>query len=122
MAIVPKKVKLDAGGDTLAIEWQDGHVSVYGYESLRDSCPCATCTGAEGGTPRKQAKAISDALPMFKKAARPLRAEIAGRYALQIFWSDGHSSGIYGFSYLRDLCACDECRAAKMKKAGDLKS
>lgn len=120
MAIIPKKIKLDAGGDTLAIEWQDGHMSVYGYESLRDSCPCATCTGAEGGTPRKQAKAVSNALPMLKKAARPLRAEVAGRYALQIFWSDGHSSGIYGFDYLRNLCECARCQAAKGRETGDL--
>lgn len=113
MAIVPKKIKLDAGGDTLAIEWQDGHRSVYGYEALRDDCPCALCTGAEGGTPRKQVKAAASALPVFKQAVRPLRAEVTGRYALQIFWSDGHSSGIYGFDYLRGLCDCDECRAEK---------
>lgn len=110
MAILPKKIKLDAGGDTLSIEWQDGHLSVYGYEALRDDCPCAICTGAEGGTSRKQAKAAANALPMFKKAVRPLRAEVTGRYALQIFWSDGHSSGIYEFTHLRDRCGCNECR------------
>ena len=110
MAIVPKKIKLDAGGGRLEIEWRDGHRSLYDYEALRDDCPCALCTGAEGGTPRKQAK--TSALPIFKPAARPLRAEVTGRYALQIFWSDGHSSGIYEFAYLRDLCRCNECRAA----------
>ncbi|MGH9344164.1 MAG: gamma-butyrobetaine hydroxylase-like domain-containing protein [Terriglobia bacterium] len=121
MAIIPKKVKLDAGHDTLAIEWQDGHLSTYGYEVLRDHCPCATCTGAEGGTPRT--KTAPSALPMFKKAVRPLRAEVAGRYALQIFWSDGHSTGIYEFTYLRDLCPCNECQAARKDErgfAGDL--
>ena len=24
-------------------------------------------------------------------------------------WSDGHSTGIYSFDYLRRLCACDSC-------------
>ncbi|MGH9435039.1 MAG: gamma-butyrobetaine hydroxylase-like domain-containing protein [Terriglobia bacterium] len=108
MPLVPRKIKLDAGGNTLTVEWSDGHASAYRYEDLRDQCPCATCTGAEGGTPRAKSTA-SGPLPMFKPAARPLRAELVGRYALQIFWSDGHSAGIYTFPYLRELCPCAEC-------------
>ena len=111
MTLVPTKIKLDAGNNTLAIEWSDGHSGAYGYEYLRDRCPCATCTGAEGGTPR--GKTASGALPMFKPAARPLRAELVGRYALQIFWSDGHSTGIYTFPYLREMCPCAECAGAR---------
>jgi DUF971 family protein len=30
--------------------------------------------------------------------------EIVGRYALNFRWSDGHSTGIYSFRYLRGLC------------------
>ncbi len=44
---------------------------------------------------------------------KPNRAELVGRYALQIFWSDGHSTGIYSFHYLRELCPCGECAAGK---------
>jgi DUF971 family protein len=29
---------------------------------------------------------------------------IVGRYAVQIDWSDGHSTGMYHFDRLRDLC------------------
>lgn len=50
---------------------------------------------------------------MFKPAARPLRAELVGRYALQIFWSDGHSTGIYTFPYLREICPCEACTRAR---------
>ena len=107
--MIPHKIKLDAGYDTLTIEWQDGHSSVYGHAYLREHCPCSTCTGAEGKLPKE--KGLAGALPMFKKAARPLRAEIVGRYAIQIYWNDGHSSGIYGFPYLRGLCQCAECAA-----------
>ncbi|MGH9405088.1 MAG: DUF971 domain-containing protein [Terriglobia bacterium] len=103
MPPVPVKVKLDAGSNTLAIEWQDGHSSVYAYAELRERCPCSVCTA-------KKAPKAAPALPMFKPAARPLRAEAVGRYALQIFWSDGHSSGIYGFDYLRELCGCEDCK------------
>jgi DUF971 family protein len=48
--------------------------------------------------------------------ARPLkpeRAELVGRYALQIFWNDGHSTGIYSFDYLRSLCSCLECEVSR---------
>ncbi|MDE3180957.1 MAG: DUF971 domain-containing protein [Acidobacteriota bacterium] len=106
MAIVPVKIKLEAGGDRMAIEWADGHSSVYDYESLRGLCPCAACKGA-GNKPVEKKAGV---LPMFKPHARPLRAELVGRYALQIFWSDGHSAGIYTFPYLREACQCEECR------------
>jgi DUF971 family protein len=33
------------------------------------------------------------------------RFEQVGGYALQLFWADGHSSGIYSFAYLRKLAA-----------------
>lgn len=107
MPIIPKKIKLQAGNDSLAVEWSDGHSSVYGYQFLRDECPCATCTGSEGGLPRP--KTAAGVLPMFRQAARPVRAELVGRYALQIFWNDGHSTGIYTFPYLRERCQCPEC-------------
>jgi hypothetical protein len=32
-----------------------------------------------------------------------------GNYALAFAWSDGHSTGIYTFEYLRKLCPCPQC-------------
>jgi DUF971 family protein len=53
-------------------------------------------------------------LPILgQKPLRPESAELVGRYALQIHWSDGHSSGIYTFTYLRTLCPCTECTARR---------
>jgi DUF971 family protein len=104
---VPIKIKLAGENNTLAVEWSDGHASAFPYKYLRDHCPCATCTGAHGTEP-----ATPTPLPMFgSKPLKPDRAELVGRYALQIFWNDGHSSGIYSFEYLRDLCPCAECKA-----------
>lgn len=31
------------------------------------------------------------------------RVDLAGNYALQLHWSDGHNSGIYTWEYLRAL-------------------
>jgi len=109
MQVTPKKIKLAAGIDTLAIEWSDGHVSAYPYRYLRDKCPCATCTGTESLT-----AAAASPFPMFGvKPLKPDRAELVGRYALQIFWNDNHSTGIYSFEYLRECCPCGKCAVSR---------
>lgn len=105
MAVAPKKVRLAAGNDTLSIEWSDGHVSTYPYRYLRAKCPCATCSES-GPSPRGE----PGPFPILgQKPLKPERAELVGRYALQIFWSDGHSAGIYSFHYLRESCPCADC-------------
>jgi ATP-binding protein involved in chromosome partitioning len=42
--------------------------------------------------------------------------ELVGQYAIQIFWSDGHETGIYSFRDLRQGCPCDDC--ARIRAAG----
>lgn len=109
MPSLPTKIKLAGENNTLAILWSDGHMSAYPYRYLRDKCPCATCS--ESG-PRPQT--APSPLPILGiKPLKPERAELVGRYALQIYWSDGHSSGIYSFNFLRELCPCAECTAKR---------
>ena len=110
MPPIPTKIKLAGENNSLAIQWSDGHVSAFPYRYLRDRCPCASCTEKE---PSQETEAVP--LPMFgTKPLRPERAELVGRYAVQIFWNDGHSSGIYSFPYLRELCPCPECKAKEL--------
>ena len=33
----------------------------------------------------------------------PTSVELVGRYAIRVWWDDGHSSGIYTFEFLRGL-------------------
>jgi len=106
---VPKKIKLAGQNATLGIEWSDGHSSSYPYGYLRSKCPCATCS--ELGPPPE--KPVSPLPILGQKPLKPERAELVGRYALQIFWSDGHSSGIYSFDYLRGLCPRPKCVASR---------
>ncbi|MBZ5564869.1 MAG: DUF971 domain-containing protein [Acidobacteriia bacterium] len=113
MAPIPTKVKLAGANNTLTIQWSDGHTSAYPYHFLRDRCPCATCEGS--GRPSQKP---TNPFPMLsQKPLRPDRAELVGRYALQIFWNDGHSAGIYAFDYLRSLCPCPECDAQRLAKS-----
>ena len=109
MLPTPTKIKLAAGNNTLAIRWSDGHESSYPYHYLRGKCPCATCEE----TPPPAQQAVGGLPILGQKPLHPERAELVGRYALQIYWSDGHSSGIYAFEYLRNLCPCPDCTARR---------
>jgi DUF971 family protein len=101
----------------IKIDWKDGHRSEYSLAYLRDECPCATCTGAHGTTPEKSSysKPSSDPFPMFKPALKMLNVEAVGHYAVRIYWSDGHNTGIYSFERLREICPCAECALARQE-------
>jgi DUF971 family protein len=113
----PKSVKVHlTTGTGMDIEWTDGHASHYGFVYLRDACPCATCEEERGKTGRRPgdpAKAALGALPMYKPAARPTAAEGVGRYAIKFSWNDGHDLGIYSWKFLREVCPCADCKAAR---------
>jgi DUF971 family protein len=81
----------------LTIHWQDGHTSHFDLRYLRDHCPCAAC-----------ATRPPSAFPIFTPASI-VAVEPVGSYALRINWSDGHSTGIYSFDYLRRICPCGAC-------------
>ena len=101
------------GADSLAIDWADGHHSIYTWKTLRNACPCATChderekSGRAPGDPKPQPATL---LPMYQAPPRPLVVTPVGRYALSFEWNDGHKSGIYSWDYLRRHCLCEECR------------
>lgn len=113
----PKSVKVHLKeGTGVDIEWKDGHVSHYTYPFLRDACPCAICDEERGKSGRKPGQPPTTKpgeLPMFKAAAKPISAEGVGKYAIQFKWNDGHELGIYSWQWLRQICPCEECRAAK---------
>jgi len=90
----PEEIGPTEDGASLRIEWKDGHVSVYEPRELRLLCPCAGCvdemTGERILTPG-----------MVPDDVHPTAIHYVGRYALQFVWSDGHSTGIYPYEYLR---------------------
>lgn len=105
----PMDVKVHVStGAGVDITWSDGHKSHFDFPYLRDQCPCALCNDERGkkaslGTPP------SAVLPMFKPKATARSASAVGNYAIQIGFSDGHSTGIYSFEHLRELCPCEAC-------------
>ena len=103
----------------IKIDWKDGHRSEYSLAYLRDECPCATCTGAHGAEPQKStySKPSGELFPMYKPVLKMLSIEEVGHYAIRIYWSDGHSTGIYSYERLREICPCAECSAARERVA-----
>jgi DUF971 family protein len=113
----PKSVKVNlTTGMGVDIEWNDGHVSHYSFVYLRDACPCALCNeerDKSGRQPGESPRPAPGALPMFKEKAKPVSAEGVGKYAIKFKWNDGHDLGIYSWHFLREVCPCEECKAAK---------
>lgn len=112
-ADVQVHVSTGAGVD---IRWADGHASHYDFPYLRDQCPCATCNDERGKKAQMPAISAGPVLPMFKPAAKARTAKAVGNYALQIDFTDGHSTGIYSFSYLREICPCEECKRGRVEE------
>ena len=50
----------------------------------------------------------------------PLAIDPVGRYALRFRWSDGHSTGIYTFEHLRELCPCPTCAGQVQEESGNV--
>ena len=84
------------GAHDIQIRWSSGEEAVYPARFLRGQCPCATCVDEITGR-RIVGESV---LPIL---VYPTKIEPVGRYAIQIFWSDGHSTGIYTWERLYDL-------------------
>ena len=70
---------------------------------LRRACRCAGCINEWSGERIQKPEQVSPDV-------KPLSIDPVGRYAIHIDWSDGHTSGIYSFDHLRDICPCKECK------------
>jgi DUF971 family protein len=114
----PTSVKIHVStGAGVDIAWADGHYSHFDFAYLRDHCPCASCNDERAKKEllgeSSPGFASSPALPMFKPKPKAQAAHPVGQYAIQISFSDGHSTGIYSYEHLRSICPCAECVASR---------
>ena len=99
----PLDLRLSGDGQSLEIEWSDGHTTTTRLRTLRWKCPCAECSG-EMGMEGKLARVRELPEEEFGlSGVQPI-----GRYALAPVWQSGHDSGIYTYQLLRSLCECPE--------------
>jgi DUF971 family protein len=104
----PLRIHADRTAGTLAIEWADGHHTLYQATPLRWLCPCAFCRG-EAGMP-----GWLDAGPTLTEQQTTLTdIHLVGNYAVSPHWGDGHHTGFYTFRLLRERCPCQECSARR---------
>ena len=96
MVLVPKTIQ--PLGDELAIAWGDGAESYVKLSTLRRLCPCAGCAG-EADLLGRLAKGPEK--PLTSESFKVRATAPVGGYAIQIFWGDGHSDGLYTYEKLR---------------------
>lgn len=101
-------------GTGVDISWADGHSSHFEFLYLRDRCPCANCKDERTKKTEVEHAAMAatsgtSVLPLFKPKPKARHAEVIGRYAIQLEFTDGHSAGIFSYDYLRMICPCEEC-------------
>ena len=91
--------------------WQDNIITYHlkfsdGYEfnitskELRDNCPCASCKGEEVLLHKYEPL---NRKPVTSSGYELERAVPVGNYAIQLFWKDGHDTGIYTWEHLKKI-------------------
>ena len=111
-ATEPATIHADRAAGTLSIDWRDGHHTTYPAETLRWLCPCAYCRG-EAGLPGW----LDSAPTLTPDQLRLVDLALVGQYAVAPTWGDGHHTGFYPFTTLREMCPCLDC-AAERRAAG----
>jgi DUF971 family protein len=89
----PVEVRNDRENGRLIITWDDGKRLEYPWDKLRNLCPCAGCRGHSPG----------EVPPPNVKGVGVLHIGEVGTYALRFDFSDGHTTGIYTWPYLREI-------------------
>jgi len=91
-------LKRDRG---LTIEWGDGTSSYYSIAYLRRMSPSADMRQLREEMDKNPLTVIQQ--PGRGGPLVAVDAELVGNYAIRITFSDGHSSGIYTWEYLREI-------------------
>jgi DUF971 family protein len=96
-----KKNPIESGGhQSYHLKFNDGFECDLTPELLRDNCPCASCKGEEvlfhKYVPEKQ--------EISTEGYKLDNVTTIGNYAIQLFWKDGHNTGIYTWDTLRNIC------------------
>jgi DUF971 family protein len=90
----PEELRLKDQGRTLVISYAGGQSFALSAEQLRVESPSAEVKGHGPG---------QEVTVAGKRNVRIGRLEPIGNYAVRIVFDDGHSTGLYTWSYLREL-------------------
>jgi DUF971 family protein len=90
----PEELWLTSGGGEVHVRFDSGESVVLSAEYLRVESPSAEVKGHGPG---------QEQLVWGKRNVRIRRLEPVGSYAVRIVFDDGHSTGLYTWSYLLKL-------------------
>ncbi|MGH6907097.1 MAG: gamma-butyrobetaine hydroxylase-like domain-containing protein [Aestuariivirga sp.] len=90
----PVELRLAKDKKQLTVSFEDGFSCVLAAEYLRVESPSAEVKGHGPG---------QEQLVFGKRGVGILRLEPVGAYAVRIVFDDGHSTGLYTWSYLARL-------------------
>ena len=97
----PQELRVNPARDVLSITFDDGDAFQLAAEYLRVESPSAEVQGHSA----RDRRFIGG-----KRSVRIARIEPVGHYAVRITFDDGHDSGLYTWSYLRELAAAHESK------------
>jgi len=91
--------RIDVIGNTLALHWPNGEESFIEAPLLRTHSPSAENKGEADIFGKVSGGQEKTEYPNIKI----LKVSPIGNYAIRILFSDGHSTGIFSWDYLRQL-------------------
>ena len=100
----PTHIKLRTRSRVLDVSFDDGAHFELPFEYLRVFSPSAEVTGHGGG---------EGVLQTGKESVAIERIEPVGNYALRLHFDDGHNTGLYSWTLLRELGAEQSAKWAR---------
>ena len=83
--------------ENIYLRFSDGKEWMVENRALRASCECALCVSEVTGKPLLNPAQIRPDIV-------PTEIVPLGRYAIGVTWNDGHSSGIYPYKKIEEIC------------------
>ena len=96
MSAIPKDIQADGSNGVLRIVWSDDSRKEINLRRLRQSCACARCVHEITGEPLLDPDSVPEDIRIEKMS-------LVGNYAVKIFWSDGHDTGLFTWDVLRGM-------------------
>jgi DUF971 family protein len=87
----------------LTITWTDGRTSFFPVAYLRRMSPSAEAKDLRANLKRNPLTVLPSSRGGASGPLAALDAELVGNYAIRIRFSDGHSTGLYSWEYLRSI-------------------
>lgn len=93
-------LKKDRG---LTIEWADGTSSYFSIAYLRRMSPSADMRNLRDEMKKNPLTVLPSSMASSRGPLVAESAELVGNYAIKIRFSDGHDTGLYSWTYLREI-------------------